>query len=82
MSSQVVQNSEEFRDANPDIVTLPGYFKSRGYATYGSGKIFHVDSTENDTGLSWDNHDRPLNPYQHLNGEMNSIDPMIHMLYE
>ncbi|MEM6279661.1 MAG: sulfatase, partial [Verrucomicrobiota bacterium] len=37
----ITHNYVEFRDLNPDIVTLPQYFKENGYETVSSGKIFH-----------------------------------------
>ena len=30
-----------FRDALPDVVTLPQHFKNNGYYTVSNGKIFH-----------------------------------------
>ena len=32
------------RQVNPNIVTIPQYFKSQGYETAGMGKIYHVSS--------------------------------------
>jgi arylsulfatase A-like enzyme len=45
----VVDNRTYFRDAHPDFVTLPQHFKSNGYVTARTGKIFHggIDDTEN-----------------------------------
>jgi hypothetical protein len=39
----------------PDLLTLPGYFLSKGYLTVGAGKIFHenVDSGCQDWNHSW-----------------------------
>jgi iduronate 2-sulfatase len=34
-------NSEHFRDRNPDVMTLPLWFKNNGYDTRCVGKIFH-----------------------------------------
>ena len=34
-------NGTHFRDKNPDVMTLPLWFKERGYATRNVGKIFH-----------------------------------------
>jgi iduronate 2-sulfatase len=34
-------NGAHFRDKNPDVVTLPQWFKSNGYQTRNVGKIFH-----------------------------------------
>ena len=41
-----------FRDAVPDVVTLPEYFKQHGYHTQSVGKIYH-GSPEAQDGLSW-----------------------------
>jgi len=35
----------DFRQVNPNAVTLPQYFKSMGYETTGMGKIYHMGST-------------------------------------
>ena len=37
----VIENYTYFRDANPDIVTLPQYFITQGYETVHAGKIYH-----------------------------------------
>lgn len=34
-------NSVHFRDRNPDVITLPQWFKQHGYITRDVGKIFH-----------------------------------------
>jgi iduronate 2-sulfatase len=34
-------NGAHFRDRNPDVVTLPQWFKDHGYTTHDVGKIFH-----------------------------------------
>jgi iduronate 2-sulfatase len=34
-------NNPHFRDKNPDVVTLPQWFKENGYVTRDVGKIFH-----------------------------------------
>lgn len=38
---QLWHNGTHFREKNPDVVTLPGWFKSNGYTTRNVGKIFH-----------------------------------------
>ncbi|QDT56350.1 Choline-sulfatase [Caulifigura coniformis] len=38
---QVWCNSIHFRDRNPDVMTLPLWFKQHGYVTRDVGKIFH-----------------------------------------
>jgi iduronate 2-sulfatase len=40
----------EFRTALPDVVTLPQYFKQRGYHSQGLGKIYH---NRMDDAASW-----------------------------
>ncbi|MRT91965.1 sulfatase [Ancylomarina sp. 16SWW S1-10-2] len=47
----VIENYTDFRDVNPDIVTLPQQFKKFGYETVCSGKIFH--GKYNDPKFSW-----------------------------
>jgi iduronate 2-sulfatase len=37
----VWSNGTHFREKNPDVVTLPQWFKENGYETRGVGKIFH-----------------------------------------
>ncbi len=49
------------RDENPDILTLPQYFKQNGYSSYGVGKIFDYRSVTNNDELSWNKYG---NPYQ------------------
>lgn len=34
----------DFRQVNPNAVSLPQYFKSNGYLTAGMGKIYHIES--------------------------------------
>jgi arylsulfatase A-like enzyme len=47
----VVENYTYFRDKNPDIVTLPQYFRSQGYETVNVGKVYH--GKYNDPEKSW-----------------------------
>jgi len=47
----VVENYTYFRDANPDIITLPQHFRANGYETVYAGKIYHGKFT--DSALSW-----------------------------
>ncbi len=35
----------DFRQVNPNVITIPEYFKSMGYETAGMGKIYHMGST-------------------------------------
>ena len=37
----VIENYTYFRDANPNIITLPQHFRAKGYETAYSGKIYH-----------------------------------------
>ncbi len=42
------------RDRNPDILTLPQYFRENGYITLGTGKIFDYRSVDNKSDTpSW-----------------------------
>ncbi|MCK5136780.1 MAG: sulfatase [Bacteroidales bacterium] len=42
-----------FRDKAPDVITLPQYFKTKGYQAEGMGKIYHTGhGNQNDT-QSW-----------------------------
>ncbi|MDB4713354.1 sulfatase [bacterium] len=47
----VIENYTYFRDANPDIVTLPQHFRNHGYETVNMGKIYH--GKYNDAEKSW-----------------------------
>ena len=49
-SIQVWDLRTDFRDNVPDVVTLPQYFKQRGYTAIGLGKTFH--NNDPDT-ISW-----------------------------
>lgn len=46
----ITHNYVEFRDLNPDVITLPQHFMAHGYETVSSGKIFH---RPNDDPQSW-----------------------------
>ncbi|WP_242521416.1 sulfatase [Tamlana sp. s12] len=48
----VIENFTYFRDANPDIITLPQHFKNNGYETTYTGKIYHKTGFA-DLDLSW-----------------------------
>ena len=48
----VVENFTYFREANPDIVTLPQHFIKNGYEAVHTGKIYHKPSFA-DSELSW-----------------------------
>lgn len=47
----VIENYTYFRDANPDIITLPQHLAANGYETVHSGKIYH--GKYNDPVKSW-----------------------------
>ena len=50
-SSGVFHNYIKFREANPNVITLPQFFKNNGYETVYTGKIFHHG--DKDDELSW-----------------------------
>ncbi|WDE96977.1 sulfatase [Lentisphaera profundi] len=49
------------RDINPNVITMPQYFKEKGYLSIGYGKIMH-GAKNDDTELSWSERDEEL-PY-------------------
>ncbi len=49
-TSGVLDNTLHFRDTQPELVTLPQYFRQQGYTTLRFGKIFH---NSNDDTPSW-----------------------------
>lgn len=50
----VTGNHVYFRDNRPDIVTIPQYFKQRGYHSQSVGKIYHGFLPENSSKTVWD----------------------------
>lgn len=48
-STRVWDLKTKIRDENPDVVTLPQYFKQHGYTAVGTGKIFDFRSVEGHT---------------------------------
>ena len=48
----VIENFTYFRDANPDIITIPQHFKNNGYEATHTGKIYHKPGFA-DPDLSW-----------------------------
>jgi arylsulfatase A-like enzyme len=40
-STGVFHNGTDYKEKNPDVVTLPAYFKNNGYKTMTIGKVFH-----------------------------------------
>ncbi len=59
-SNQVWHLGDQFRDINPDIVTMPQYFQKAGYYTVNIGKIFHNYMPDS---VSWDEPDLKPAPY-------------------
>ncbi|MBT5428117.1 MAG: sulfatase [Bacteroidetes bacterium] len=57
-STRVWHLGDEFREINPDAVTMPQYFHKYGYYTVSIGKIFHNYMPDS---ISWDEPD--LRPY-------------------
>ncbi len=55
----VMDNNIYFRVKHPDYITLPQYFKTHGYATLRTGKIFHGGI---DDMVSWTEGGEPTNP--------------------
>jgi uncharacterized sulfatase len=59
-TTRVLDNKTHFRDTIPDAVTLPQWFRGRGYIAARAGKIFHQDNPTHigtsgpDDPLSWD----------------------------
>jgi iduronate 2-sulfatase len=47
----ITHNYVEFRDLNPDLITLPQHFRQNGYETVYAGKIFH--GKNRDEAKSW-----------------------------
>jgi iduronate 2-sulfatase len=48
----VIENYTYFRDANPDIVTLPQHLIANGYETVYTGKIYHGKFTDDEKSWS------------------------------
>lgn len=63
-STRVWHLGDEFREINPDAVTMPQHFSGFGYYTVNIGKIFHNYMPDS---ISWDEPD--LRPVQYLREE-------------
>ena len=50
----VTHNHVHFRTRNPDVVTLPQYFKNHGYESRAIGKMYHGFLPEGSSKTSWD----------------------------
>lgn len=61
-----------FREAKPDAVTLPQWFRQFGYTAVGHGKIFH-NPTPDPQSWSEPVHARPSLPYQYPKGTKKKI---------
>ena len=71
------------RDENPDVITLPQYFKNNGYYSVGLGKIFDNRSVDsNYDGVSWSTQflQGMSSNYYHNNdmGRSGYQDPAVH----
>jgi iduronate 2-sulfatase len=69
-SNGVFRLQIRLRDVNPDIVTMPQFFKNAGYVTAASGKVFdprNVDSRDDDDPQSWSI------PFKASNGKVDNM---------
>lgn len=68
-TSGVYKNDQPWRPKLPDVVTLPGHFKSQGYLVHGRGKIYHGRHSQDEP--SWHEYIRkgldPLPPNRPVN---------------
>ena len=51
-TTNVLNNSANFRRKLPDVVTLPQHFKEHGYHTQSVGRVFHLPTLQDDEN-SW-----------------------------
>lgn len=73
--TQVWDLRTKMRDINPDILTIPQYFKSQGYITAGVGKTFDnrcVDNGQDMDKPSWSIPYLKVNSTQYANPEVNA----------
>jgi len=77
----VLDNNTYFRTLHPDFVTLPQYFKSQGYASLRTGKVFHggiddmVSWTEGGEPVDTNITSRPPSPVATGRGTRETDDP-------
>ena len=65
----------KMRDINPDVLTIPQYFKNKGYVTAGIGKTFDnrcVDNGQDMDKPSWSIPYIKVNSQQYANPEVNA----------
>ena len=48
----VLDNSTNFRDVLPNVITLPQHFKAHGYHTQAVGRVLHINELQNNP-LAW-----------------------------
>ncbi|MDA9858689.1 sulfatase-like hydrolase/transferase [Rubripirellula sp.] len=53
-STGVLGNHSHFREANPDLITLPQHFKQHGYHAAAIGKIYHGVFPDGASKTKWD----------------------------
>ena len=51
-TTDVLNNSTDFRQKLPDLITLPQHFKEHGYHTQSVGRVFHLPRLQDDAN-SW-----------------------------
>ena len=51
-TTDILNNSADFRQKLPDLVTLPQHFKEHGYYTQSVGRVFHLPTLQDDEN-SW-----------------------------
>lgn len=74
----ITHNYVQFRDLNPDVITLPQHFMAHGYETVSSGKIFHRPK---DDPQSW-SRGLALNKTPYKRPNYTFADPKNHELHQ